>query len=171
MAARITLILAMVGSTWHSRDRYKMRRGIANRRKIAVIQILDVPNIRRIGICAMEEPMISRAEGTVIFPSKVSGVLITLGGIHPVATIRMERYEQLIQLLQELYTRMQIRLLLRVMGLSTHTHTHHLIMKSILILANTSFMVQSKPLTQIYAFQIISTTLRKCFNNPISSKH
>jgi hypothetical protein len=41
----------------------------------------------------MEEPMISRAEGTVIFPSKVSGVLITLGGIHPVATIRMERYE------------------------------------------------------------------------------
>ena len=37
-------------------------------------------------------------------------------------------------------------------GLSTHTHTHHLIMKSILILANTSFMVQSKPLTQIYAF-------------------
>ena len=37
MAASITFILAMVGSTWYSRDRYKMKRGIANRRKIAVI--------------------------------------------------------------------------------------------------------------------------------------
>lgn len=53
--------------------------------------MLEVPSIRRIGICAMEEPMMSRAEGTVMLPSRVNGVLITLGGTHPVATIKMER--------------------------------------------------------------------------------
>ena len=52
-----------------------------------------LPNIRRIGTCAMEEPMISKAAGTVILPSKMKGVLMTRGGIHPVTTIIMERYD------------------------------------------------------------------------------
>ena len=37
MAASITFILAMVSSTWYSRDRYKMKRGIANRRMVSEV--------------------------------------------------------------------------------------------------------------------------------------
>ena len=52
-----------------------------------------LPNIRRMGTRAMDEPMMSSAAGTVTFPNRTNGVLMTWGGTHPVTTIRMERYD------------------------------------------------------------------------------
>ena len=45
------------------------------------------------GTRAMDEPMMSSAAGTVTFPNRTNGVLMTRGGTHPVTTIRMERYD------------------------------------------------------------------------------
>ena len=92
MADSNVLICKTVSSTPDNFEMQNTTNGKTNKRSMDVAYTIGEPNICFIGICAIDEPIIRRAAGTVMSPNNLTGLVI-ISGICPqsIRTIRIDK--------------------------------------------------------------------------------
>ena len=70
-----------------------MTYGISNRRRNVMMYMPLEPSIRRIGTCDIDEPIMIRAEGTVMLPRSVKIWQTGFGTLIANTTMIIERYD------------------------------------------------------------------------------